>query len=131
MKIKKVSIVRKNHVVLSIDLQQEYDALKALHQIIGQNIKLRDLDKLTFTIYKDHINLYSKPLNVDKDVDNKFLISYFKIYPSTFTDFLYHNGAQNSNPAGIYRPYSKPAKKNSGKMQWVRDTKGFWAEVPV
>lgn len=130
MRIKKISIINKG-TELSIDLQQEYDALKALHRIIGHDIKLKDLDKLTFTIYKDHINLYCKPLAVDKDVENDFLIRFFKIYPSTFTDFLYHNGAQNSNPAGIYRPYSKPAKKVPTKMQWVRNSKGFWVEVPV
>lgn len=127
--VHKLKAVKKK--AFAMDLEEEYKSIKALHALLGREIKLTDIEKFTFQIYKDYVHLVSHALNVNKEIPNNMLIAVYKIYPSVLTDFLFNNGAQSAEYHAEYQHKVKPTVKPNGPMHWIRDGQGFWKQVPV
>ena len=128
MRIKRIRLISKRNKVLSVDIQQEYHALKVLHSMLGQTVKLHQLDTMTFKLYHGGIWIHSVPLKIDKDLHEADIRAH-QLFPSELADFLYANGAQSATPDQHYR--TPVVRKPVGEKRWTRDSKGFWKEEYV
>ena len=117
-------VIKKQEI--SLDLQQEYKALKVLHSLTGKEFKLEDFWRIIVHMFKTNIEITIKDVSGTFKILNDTLIDKFGMYPMIFMDCMYYNGATCQIEGKDYLPSGVPAKKNTG---WIQDSKGFWKKV--
>jgi len=122
-------------------LEAEYSCLKALFQILEtEDFKYTDFDCVTFMNHyeSNEIEIMSKKFNVHKILKSDDIVTYFKISPYAFIDFLHVNGAineripkKNNRPVGNFIHNDKIAIAPKVGEYYLCALTGFWKEATL